>query len=67
MVEANYEVVIERGGERWRWELRADGAIAASGPADSAENARCSGAFAAAAVSALIRIRRRDVCQAAAR
>ena len=54
-----YEVVIERGGERWRWTLQTDGEIAASGPADSAENARCSGAFAAAAVSALRRIRQR--------
>lgn len=64
MVEANYEVVVEQGAERWRWVLRADGAIAASGPADSAESARCSGAFAAAAVSALVRIRRRDVGRA---
>ena len=59
MPEANYEVTIEQGGERWRWTLRTDGTIAASGPAFSAANAERSGAFAAAAVSALRRIRRR--------
>ncbi len=69
MVEAGYEVVIEQGDERWRWSLRADGVVAASGPADSAQTAERSGAFAAAALSALARIRRRDLagCQAGAR
>ncbi len=69
MVEQGYEVVIEQGGERWRWSLRADGVVAASGPAETEETAERSGAFAAAALSALARIRRRDLagCQAAAR
>ena len=69
MPDANYEVVIEQGGERWRWSLRADGVVAASGPAETEETAERSGAFAAAALSALARIRRRDLagCQAAAR
>lgn len=69
MTETGYEVVIEQGVERWRWTLRADGVVAASGPADSEQTAARSGAFAAAALSALARIRRRDPAlrQAAAR
>ena len=68
MVEQGYEVVIEQGGERWRWSLRADGVVAASGPAETEQTAERSGAF-AAADAGQGRQRRRDLagCQAAAR
>lgn len=56
---AGYEITIEQGEERWRWTLRADGAIRATGPAETPDNARRSAQFAAAAVSALARIKRR--------
>lgn len=56
---AGYEISIEQGEDRWSWTLRSDGAISASGPAETPENARQSAQFAAAAVAALARIRRR--------
>jgi hypothetical protein len=58
-VGAGYEITIERGDDRWSWTLRADGAIRASGPAETPETARSSAQFTAAAVAALARIRRR--------
>ncbi len=56
---AGYEITIEKGEDRWCWTLRADGAIRATGPAATPENAERSAQFTAAAVAALARIRRR--------
>lgn len=58
-VETAYEILVQKGPERWSWTLSEDGAITAGGEAGDPESAQRCGDFAAAAVAALARIHRR--------